>query len=509
VRPVAARVALALALTSNALAQEAPARCEVTDAAVVARVTADVAYLASDALGGREPGTAGGVAAADHIIQRLTELGVEPAGTDGFRQPFEIEYGVESTAASAVLARVRGETRALTMGADFRVANEGTATGDGRAVGALVYVGHGLFTREAHWNDFGAGSLVRGRVAVALSGPPAPADSAARQRLTDAHIVGSLSGKARAARERGAVGLIEIELDPREPVETYIAPPTGGGIPTVRVSRAVGAWLLGVPEASLAAETAEVRPRRLEGASARVITSTRRRHITTANVLGVVRAGRDVDDHHRRRAILVGAHYDHIGRGGWGSLSPGVYGIYNGADDNASGTSAVLEVARRVAREPAAVDVVFAWFGAEEEGLVGSRYMVAHRPLSLANMTAMMNLDMVGRLRGCRLFVESRETAPAFGPLVDAANAGFGFDARPWEPSRGAWGASDHMSFTDARIPSVFLFTGLHDVYHRPADDAPTLNYPGLAAVASYAERLVRDIAERSTRDATGFVFTR
>ncbi len=305
------------------------------------------------------------------------------------------------------------------------------------------------------------------------------------------------------------MGLIEIELDPREPVETFIAPPSRGGIPTVRVTRAVGAWLLGVPETSLARETAEVRPRRIEGASARVITATRARHIDTANVLGVVRARPTSDAGVPRGVIVVGAHYDHIGRGGWGSLSPGVYDIYNGADDNASGTSAVLELARRFAAQPASRDIVFAWFGAEEEGLLGSRWMVAHRPPSLTDVTAMMNLDMVGRLRECRLFVEARETARALAPIVEAANEPFHFDARPWEPSRGSWGASDHMSFTDARVPAVFLFTGLHDVYHRPADDPPTLNYQGLGAVVGYAERVIRAMADASVRDPQSFTFSR
>ncbi len=507
------RPALALALTlalGAAHAQQAPQRCEVADDATVARLTRDVAYLASDALGGREPGTAGLDAAAEHIIRRLTELGVEPAGTDGFRQPFSVEYGVEAAPSSSVLLRANGSTRALAMGADFRVAQAPPSSGDGRAVGALVYAGHGLESREARWNDFASGALVRGRIAVVLSGPPRPTDPAAVARLDRAHIVGSLAGKVRAARSHGAVGLIEVELDPAEPVETFIPPP-GNGIPVVRVTRAVGAWLLGRPESSLVAETSEVRPTRIAGASARVVTATRRRHVTVSNIVGVVRArsNGDAGAPSHRPVIVVGAHYDHIGRGGWGSLSPGVYGIYNGADDNASGTSAVLEVARRVAQRPASRDVAFAWFSAEEEGLVGSRWMVSHRPPALADVTAMVNMDMVGRLRDCRLFVESRETAPALPGIVSAANEGYGFDARPWEPSRGSWGASDHMSFTDARVPAVFLFTGLHDVYHRPADDPPTLNYRGLAAVAGYAERVVRALADAADRDPRGLSFER
>jgi Zn-dependent M28 family amino/carboxypeptidase len=121
----------------------------------------------------------------------------------------------------------------------------------------------------------------------------------------------------------------------------------------------------------------------------------------------------------------------------------------------------------------------------------------------------MVNLDMVGRLRECRLFVEERATARALPAIVDAANGPYGFDARPWEPTRGAWGASDHMTFTDARIPAVFLFTGLHDDYHRPHDDAPTLNYRGLGAVVGYAERVLRLVADAALRDAPSMTFAR
>lgn len=501
--------AAALAARDDARAQQAPAapRCEVTDDATVERLRRDVAYLASDDLSGREPGTAGGNAAADYIARRLTELGVEPAGTEGYRQPFALEYGVEALPASSVLLRAHESTRALTLSVDFRVANAAPASGDGRAVGGLVYAGHGLESREAHWNDFTRGALLRGRIAVVLAGAPAPVDAALAASLRAAHVVGSLAGKVRAARERGAVGLIEIQLDPREPIETYTAPPTANGIPVVRITRAQGQWLLGRP---ITAETAPVTPVRLVGASARIVTATRRRHIVTNNLLGIVRARASGDAGAVPSApLVVGAHYDHIGRGGYGSLSPGVYAVYNGADDNASGTSAVLELARRVASAPASRDVVFAWFGAEEEGMVGSRWMVSHRPPALTSVTAMINLDMVGRLRECRLFVEERATARALPTIVDEANGSYGFDARPWEPTRGPWGASDHMTFTEARIPAVFLFTGLHDDYHRPHDDAPTLNYRGLGAVVGYAERVLRLVADASLRDAPSMAFAR
>jgi hypothetical protein len=501
------RLALALAavtLAAAAGAQHAPppARCERAPADRVERLRADVAWLADDARAGREPGTAGGRATEAWLVERFTQLGLLPAGTDGYRQTFRVEYGSEETRRAQVLLRARGETRALALGADFRVAHVPRESGNGRAVGPLVYVGHGLVSREADWSDFARGVSVRGRIAVALSGPPRPADVARAAALQRAHVLGSLHGKVRAARQAGAVALIEIALDDDGLAGGYVAPPSTG-IPVVRISRAQGAWLLGRDLAAMVPETAEVVAARLPTATARVVTATQPRWVTASNVLGLVRGA----DSASRGAFVVGAHQDHVGYGGGSSLAPGVHAIHNGADDNASGTSVVLELARSVARAPLRRDVVFALFAAEELGLVGSRWLVQHRPPALGDITAVMNLDMVGRLRDCRLFVEARETARAFAPAVEAANAGFGFDARPWEPSRGEWGASDHMSFIEARVPGLFLFTGLHDEYHRPADDPPTLNHRGLGAVAGFAEALLRGVDAAAAQDAAGLRF--
>ena len=503
-RPAPALAALALAAAAGAQPLPPPnTRCERARPDAVERLRADVAWLADDARAGREPGTDGGRAAEAWLVGRFTALGLQPAGAEGYRQPFRVPYGVEETARAQVLLRAHGETRALALGADFRVANVPEHSGDGRAVGGVVYVGHALVARDADWNDFRRrGDRVRGRVAVALAGPPRPRDPARVAAFERAHVTGSLFGKARAARQAGAVALIEVQLSGGGVGGGYVAPPAGG-IPVVRVSRAVGAWLLGRDPASLAPETDEATPARITEASARVVTSTRPRQVEAANVIGLVRGSAGEG----RGVLLVGAHQDHVGYGGASSLLPGVHAVHNGADDNASGTAVVLELARRFARAPLRRDVAFTLFAAEELGLVGSRWLVAHRPSPLRDVSAVMNLDMVGRLRGCRLFVEARETAPAFAPAVELANAGFGFDARPWEPTRGPWGASDHMSFIEARVPGVFLFTGLHDEYHRPTDDPPTINHPGLAAVADFAEAVLRRVDEAAARDPNALRF--
>lgn len=487
--------ALAALSPSRACAQNAATtRCENSDAETVARLTRDVDWLASDAREGREPATPGGEAAANYIVQRFTELGITPAGTDGFRQPFQTTYGADVDATTQVLLRVRGETRALTRDTDYRVTTAGPFSGDGRAVGPLVYAGHGLYSPEARWNDFARGTSVRGRIAVVLSGPPRPTDPARVESLRRANVRGTVIGKVRAARDRGAVAVVIIDLD-RGTLPAWFIDAPARGIPVVRISRAQGAWLLGVPEASLVPETAETAPRRIATGTARVEVHTRPRTIRTTNVLGVVRARPSDGGTPPPGVLLVGAHYDHIGHGGRSSLAIEDHHIHNGADDNASGTVAVLELARRIARSPIERDVVFALFGAEELGLIGSTWMARHRTPAIENVAAMINLDMVGRLRDCRFYVEDRQTAREFAPLIERVNERFHFDARPWEPSRGPWGSSDHESFRNVGVPVLFFFTGLHDDYHRPSDDPPTLNYRGLGAVTDFADATVRALA--------------
>jgi Zn-dependent M28 family amino/carboxypeptidase len=156
---------------------------------------------------------------------------------------------------------------------------------------------------------------------------------------------------------------------------------------------------------------------------------------------------------------------------------------------------AVLALARRFMQRRPPRDLVLAWFGGEELGLLGSEHFVAHRPPAAAALRAMVNLDMVGRLRDCRLYVEGRESGPGIAPAVARANT-TGFDARPWDVERhGPWGRSDHHAFQDAGVPVAFLFTGLHPDYHRPEDDPERIQYSGLAAVITFAERLLRELA--------------
>lgn len=200
----------------------------------------------------------------------------------------------------------------------------------------------------------------------------------------------------------------------------------------------------------------------------------------------------------RDEYVVVGAHIDHLGSGVEGALDPDAgHVIRNGADDNASGTAAVLELARILAERPPARSVAFVLFSGEELGLLGSSHFVNAPVVPLARATAMVNFDMVGRLRDDKLIVYGVETAEEMRAIVDAANVGGALSIRAVGDG---FGPSDHASFYGKGVPVLHLFTDLHDDYHRATDDAEKVSAAGVARVVAYAERVIRDIADRPTR---------
>jgi hypothetical protein len=217
----------------------------------------------------------------------------------------------------------------------------------------------------------------------------------------------------------------------------------------------------------------------------------------TANVVGLLPGSGSL----RNQAVLVGAHFDHLGTGPAGSLEPDSAGVvHNGADDNASGTAALLEVARLLAEERrgAAVRnaraVVFVLFSGEEQGLLGSSWYAEHPVIQMDSTIAMINFDMVGRMRGGRLLALGAGSAVEWPALLDSANAPLGLDLRA---SGDGWGPSDHASFFARKRPVLHLFTDLHENYHRTSDDAARIDADGIVRAADLAAALVRRLAAR------------
>ena len=212
------------------------------------------------------------------------------------------------------------------------------------------------------------------------------------------------------------------------------------------------------------------------------------------NVVAVV-DGRD--PRLRDQAVVVGAHYDHLGLGAVFSQAPDQRGqVHNGADDNASGTVALLEIARRLAKRPPRRSVVLVAFSGEELGLLGSTAYVRRPAMPLERTFAMINLDMVGRLRHDRLLVFGSETAVEFPALLDSLNRAARFDLKA---SGDGFGRSDQQSFYVAGKPVLHLFTDLHEDYHRPTDDWEKINIDGLVRVAGFATELARSLGDRET----------
>jgi peptidase M28-like protein/PDZ domain-containing protein len=214
--------------------------------------------------------------------------------------------------------------------------------------------------------------------------------------------------------------------------------------------------------------------------------------LTGKNVIGIL-PGKDPVL--RNQTIVLGAHYDHLGLGGFGSLDPDSTGmVHNGADDNASGVAALIQVAARLAVSPPARTVVFIAFSGEELGLLGSAHYVKEPIYPLAGTLAMVNLDMVGRLRNGRLIVYGARSAKEFPALLDSLNWYAGFDLKP---QGDGYGPSDHSSFYSAQRPVLHLFTDLHEDYHRTTDDWQKINLDGLKRVSDFTLALVTALANR------------
>jgi len=217
--------------------------------------------------------------------------------------------------------------------------------------------------------------------------------------------------------------------------------------------------------------------------------------LPTQNVFAVLPGS---DPALRNEYVVIGAHFDHLGTSTEGALDPEARSAVRlGADDNASGTAAVLELARLFARTPARRSIIFANFTGEEEGLLGSAYFADHSPVAIDSVVAMLNFDMVGRMRNDKLIVYGVATATEFPGLIERANAPSHLDIAA---QGDGFGPSDHSSFYAKNIPVLHFFTDLHDDYHRASDVSAKINAGGEARVVALAERVARSIADAPAR---------
>jgi hypothetical protein len=452
------------------------------------RLRRDVARLAQDEWEGRRAGEPGARLAAAWLAEEFQGIGLEPMLPGAsHRQRFSFISGAELGPGN----RLSVGGRAYAASRDFRPLAFSAA---GSYTGGVVFAGYGIHAPARGRDDY-AGIDVRGRAVLALRYAPAWGGLESPWQAE-----ASLRRKAERARERGAAALL-IVTGPRTrgvgdvliPFQTDAA--LGDvGIPVASLRRRVAEDLLYGTGLDLG-EAQKLADRGLPGARRRLAvplelaTDLVPTRSSTSNVLGRL-PGRVPE------TLVIGAHYDHLGRGGSGALDPSAAGeVHHGADDNASGTAALLELARSLAGRGARLrrSVVFAAFGAEELGLLGSVHFVERPPLPLSQVVGLLNLDMIGRLEPRGLFVQGTDTSPAWPELLEAANR---------EPELrlrllgGGTGPSDHASFFHMGVPVLFFFTGIHSDYHRPSDTAERIDATGMSRILSLVEPIALAVAD-------------
>jgi hypothetical protein len=462
------------------------------DAILAGELQGHVEWLASDALGGRRSGTPQGDRAARYLANEFERYGLRPMGDDGtFLQAFSFVAGVElgrdnrfDVATSTEPYRIDRDWRPLAF------------SDNGGGTIEVVFAGYGISEPGEGYDDY-AGADVAGKAVMVL--PYGPPESEGGMRFPLQH---ELRRKAAAARDRGAAAILFVPHPAHDPAD-YLEPlrlettPSAAGILALSITKETADALLGN------GNTIETLQQQIDdqgtpigapaGATIELRIDVRKIEAAGYNVVGGL-----VSERIDAPWVVIGAHYDHLGKGGEGSLAPDSVVVHNGADDNASGTAGLLELAQAFAtRQPTGENLLFAAFAAEEIGLLGSAYLASNLPPEVAAIEAMVNMDMIGRLNEAdELSIYGTGTGDAWDGLIDVINAGedFGFTISRIPDG---YGASDHSSFYAKQIPVLHFFTGTHGDYHRPSDDPATLNYAGEERVVRFIHEIVLRLDRR------------
>jgi hypothetical protein len=456
-----------------------------------------VKVLSAPEMAGRASGTPGAERAATHIARVLRDVGLRPGGDGGdFIQRFDVPTGISLGPSNGITIE-SPLTRLVGPGPEFMPL---AASVDGDETLDVVFAGYGITAPSLGWDDY-AGIDVSGKAVLVVAGDPGTHDPASAFRRPDAYHYSERSHKVLNARDHGARAVLLVSHPDRV---HPIRPPSGltqpSGIMGAAIAPDVADVLLqgtGTLRDLAGAIDRDGKPRSRALGTARVrvrITLVRQRG-ATGNVVGVLPG---TDPRLRDEAVVIGAHYDHLGLGGEGSLAPERHGdVHAGADDNASGTASMMALAKAFAAAGGVPrTLVFVAFSGEEMGLLGSAHYVRHPAWPLDRTVAMLNLDMVGRLRDGKLYVAGVDSGTGLRQIVmDAARS------LPLTPElRGdPLAPSDHTSFYTASRPVLYLFTGAHDDYHRPGDTWDKVNGAGLETIARFAGRLVTVLASTRT----------
>jgi hypothetical protein len=485
--------ALAIALVAPPLAAAQPA----TDSRTRSHVTA----LAGEQQEGRLAGSNGERIAAEYLVAQLKRIGARPLpGQKDYRLAFEFTAGTRDGGSRLSVAPAN---RSFTQRSDIQALS---FSDNGEVTGQVVFAGYGIVVPDSQ--DFGYDSYaaidVKDKVVVVLRYFPEDADQKTKGILAR---YADLRYKAMAARQRGAKALLVI-TGPRSPNAGETVPMTfdtalaGSGIVAASISGAAGAAVLASAGKSLEdvqrgfdSGNPHAAGFEVPNVTVTVAANVVREKRTGYNIAGYLPASAGAELR-QKPWIALGAHYDHLGRGENGSSLAGNDErgrVHYGADDNASGSAAVLAIGELFGKQTRRRNVLLAFWSGEELGLIGSSAFVNAPPVAPHQIAAYFNFDMVGRMQDNKLTVQAAGTSPVWARMIEQANVAAGFDLvlqqDPYQPT-------DVRSFNEAGVPCLNFFTGTHLDYHKPSDTADKIQYEDLDRIVGFAAQVARRVGE-------------
>ena len=463
----------------------------------------DIKFLASQELRGRATGSPELEKAADFIARKFREFGLKPVDRGRYYQALPVVTAAKLGSSSHLQFTSQGRSQSLRFPEEFIPLHFSSAA---KLNAAVMFAGYGITAPEYHYDDY-AGLDAKGKIVLVLRHEPQEFDEHSVFDGKNYTEHSRLTSKASNAKMHGAAAVILVNDAIHHPGEADelekfadSGGPSDAGIAFVQVKeQAVEGWFaaegknLETVEADIDRTT---QPESFAFPDAfRVDASldVERELKTVHNVAGYLPGKTD-------EYVIIGAHYDHLGLGGQYSLAPSLTGtIHPGADDNASGTAGVIELARWFARQPKQKrGILFLAFAGEELGLLGSAYYVEHPEIPLGKAAAMINMDMIGRVRDGKVYIGGVATGSNFRTMLDRIAPQYHLSL-DYSDTTG-YGSSDHTSFTIGKVPVLFFFSGLHSDYHKPSDTWDKIDAPAaarlLALVAGVAEEL-RESPER------------
>ncbi len=456
-------------------------------------------FLASDDLKGRDSGTEEIFKAANYIKDEFESYGLKPLFGESYLQEFPFIKSIELTGSNSLIFSSGDEKITLSLKEDYTtVPFSGNAGVDGN----MVFSGFGISAPDLAYDDY-EGIDVEGKIVIVMRNTPEP-----DVPHSEFDVYSPLRKKASVARDKGAIGIIFVNPYDEHKNEDDLIEfeyDRGGAItdiPVVNVKRHFIDKLFKTEGLNFKEYYDKIieskKPSSFEFKNSSVSITTEIREVESIswNVGGYVEGSNpELKNEH----IIIGAHFDHLGMGGDGSLYRGNEPqIHNGADDNASGTTGVLELAEKFSSEKNNIKrtIVFLAVSGEELGLLGSNYFVNNMPFLAEDAITMINMDMIGRLKDSSLIVYGTGTSSNWEDILNEHN-NYGFNLTFNDEG---YGPSDHSSFYGKKIPVLFFFTGTHEDYHKPSDDSDKINAEGEEAILNYIYNVATDIDQNTER---------